>query len=44
VPLPQDGYEVAQTHVYRNKVGTAFDGVPQPGLTIGEVLRKQKNF
>jgi phosphate transport system substrate-binding protein len=44
VPLPAESYDVALTQVYRNKVGTAFDGTLQPGLTIGEVLQKQKTF
>ena len=44
VPLPAEGYDVALTQVYRNKVGTAFDGTLEPGLTIGEVLQKQKTF
>lgn len=44
VPLPAESYEVALTQVYRNKVGTAFDGTLQPGLTIGEVLQQQKTF
>jgi phosphate transport system substrate-binding protein len=44
VPLPEESYDVALTQVYRNKVGTAFDGTLQPGLTIGEVLQKQKTF
>jgi phosphate transport system substrate-binding protein len=44
VPLPAESYDVALTQVYRNKVGTAFDGSLQPGLTIGEVLQKQKTF
>jgi phosphate transport system substrate-binding protein len=44
VPLPTESYDVALTQVYRNKVGTAFDGTLQPGLTIGEVLQKQKTF
>ena len=44
VPLPAESYDVALTQVYRNKVGTAFDGTLQPGLTIDEVLQKQKTF
>jgi phosphate transport system substrate-binding protein len=44
VPLPEESYEIALTQVYRNKVGTAFGGTLEPGLTIDEVLQKQKTF
>jgi phosphate transport system substrate-binding protein len=44
VPLPAESYDIALTQVYRNKVGTAFGGTLEPGLTIDEVLQKQKTF
>ncbi|NDJ18955.1 PstS family phosphate ABC transporter substrate-binding protein [Myxacorys almedinensis] len=44
VPLPDEAYRVADGHFHVGKVGTAFGGKPQPELTIGEVLQKQKVF
>jgi phosphate transport system substrate-binding protein len=44
VPLPQDGYEIIQRHFYRGKIGTVYEGQPQPNLTISEVLTKQAEF
>ena len=44
VPFPDEGYRLSELHFYRGKVGTVFEGVPQPDLTIGELLRKQAVF
>lgn len=44
IPLPDEGYHLTQLHFYRGKVGTVFEGVPQPDLTIAELLRKQAVF
>jgi len=44
VPLPAEGYDLAQLHFYRGKVGTVFEGEAQVNLTIGELLRKQAKF
>jgi phosphate transport system substrate-binding protein len=44
IPLPDEGYRLSELHFYRLKVGTVFEGVPQPDLTIGELLRKQAVF
>ena len=44
IPLPDEGYRLSELHFYRGKVGTVFEGVPQPDLTIGELLRKQAVF
>ncbi|WP_446858721.1 MULTISPECIES: PstS family phosphate ABC transporter substrate-binding protein [unclassified Phormidesmis] len=44
IPLPDEGYRLSELHFYRLKVGTVFEGVPQPDLTIGELLRKQASF
>ncbi len=41
IPLPAEGYHLAQVHFQRFKVGTVFDGKPQMDITIGELLRKQ---
>lgn len=44
IPLPAEGYRLALNHFYEGKVGTVFAGEPQPGITIGELLRKQAIF
>jgi phosphate transport system substrate-binding protein len=44
IPLPQEAYRLNEVHFNMGKVGTAFDGKPQPDLTISELLRKQKAF
>jgi len=44
IPLPDEGYQLSLDHFYRGKAGTVFDGLPQPDLTIGELLRKQADF
>lgn len=42
--LPDEGYRLITLHFYQSKVGTVFEGVPQPDLTIFEFLRKQAVF
>ena len=44
IPLPAEGYRLAQIHFNRGKVGTVFGGKAQLNLTIGELLRKQAQF
>jgi phosphate transport system substrate-binding protein len=44
VPLPEDGYLIAAVNFQQGEVGTAFDGKPQPDLTIAELLRKTKRI
>jgi phosphate transport system substrate-binding protein len=44
IPLPEEGYHLSYVHFNRGKVGTVFEGKPQPNLTIGELLRKQAIF
>jgi phosphate transport system substrate-binding protein len=44
IPLTEEGYHLARVHFQRFKVGTVFDGTPQPNLTISELLRKQAKF
>ena len=42
VPLPQEAYDINKVHLYNGEVGTAYEGKPQPYLTIREVLQKEK--
>ncbi len=44
IPLPDDGYRLASIQFQRGEVGTVFDGVPQPEVTIEELLRRQAVF
>jgi phosphate transport system substrate-binding protein len=44
IPLPAEGYKLAETHFYQGKVGTVFAGTTQPGITITELLKKQALF
>lgn len=44
VPLPAEGYRLAEVHFNRAKVGTVFDGKSQLDLTLAELLRKQAKF
>ncbi|MBW4515879.1 MAG: PstS family phosphate ABC transporter substrate-binding protein [Timaviella obliquedivisa GSE-PSE-MK23-08B] len=44
IPLPDAGYRLSELHFYRGKVGTVFEGIPQPDVTIEELLRKQATF
>lgn len=44
LPLPQEGYDLAELQFVRGEVGTAFRGVPEPNITITEVLRRQTTF
>jgi phosphate transport system substrate-binding protein len=43
-PLPADAYRLATIQFTRGEIGTAFDGVPQPNVTIAELLRRQATF
>ncbi len=43
-PLPGGAYEVGLGHFYRGKVGSAYEGRPQPNLTIAEVMQKQRQY
>ncbi len=43
-PLPQEAYDIGSVHLYKGEVGTAYDGKPQPYLTIREVLLKEQTF
>jgi len=44
VPLTEEGYHIAWINFQEGEVGSAFDGMPQPNLTIAELLRKTKRF
>ncbi|WP_088894824.1 PstS family phosphate ABC transporter substrate-binding protein [Leptolyngbya ohadii] len=44
IPLPNEAYEISKVHLYKGEVGTAYDGKPQPYLTINEVLQKEQTF
>ncbi len=44
IPLPEEGYHIAEVQFQKFEVGTVFDGKPQIDLTIGEMLRKQAKF
>jgi phosphate transport system substrate-binding protein len=44
VPLPAEAYQIDIVHLNKGKVGTVFGGDARFDLTIGELLRKQKQF
>ena len=44
IPLPDEGYHLANVQFYKGKVGIVFEGVPQPNVTIAQLLRKQAVF
>lgn len=44
LPLPQEGYDLAELQFTRGEIGTAFQGVPEPNITVTEVLRRQTTF
>ncbi|MBR8829685.1 MAG: PstS family phosphate ABC transporter substrate-binding protein [Chlorogloea purpurea SAG 13.99] len=44
IPLPGEGYHLATVTWQKGEVGTVFEGKPQIGLTIGELLRKKAKF
>ncbi|HEY9696142.1 MAG TPA: PstS family phosphate ABC transporter substrate-binding protein [Trichocoleus sp.] len=44
VPLPPEAYEVGQVHLFKGEYGTAYEGKPQPYLTIREVLQKEQTL
>ena len=41
VPLPEHAYQMALEHVQKGKKGTVFGGVPQVGVTIDELLKRE---
>jgi len=44
VPLSEEAYKLDYVHLYKGKIGTVFTGKSQFDLTLGELLRKQKEF
>ncbi len=44
IPLPDEAYHIASVQFYKGEVGTVFEGVPQPNVTISELLRRQAVF
>ncbi len=44
IPLPPEGYQLAENHFYEGKVGTVFAGTTHPGITITELLKKESIF
>ena len=44
VPLPAEAYRLATIQFTRGEIGTVFEGVPQPNVTIAELLRRQAVF
>ncbi len=44
VPLPIEAYRLATIQFTRGEIGTVFEGVPQPNVTISELLRRQAVF
>ncbi len=44
IPLPEEGYHLAEVTFQNGEAGTVFAGKSQIGLTIGELLRKKAQF
>lgn len=44
IPLPTEAYRLATIQFTRGEIGTVFEGVPQPNVTISELLRRQAVF
>lgn len=44
LPLPEDAYRLADIQFTRGEIGTAFQGVPEPNITVAELLRRQTVF
>jgi phosphate transport system substrate-binding protein len=41
VPLPDSAYKLAWQHVEKGKKGTVFGGIPEVGITIDELLKRE---
>src|SRR5262245_37882175 len=41
VPLPESAYKIALDHLQHGKKGTVFGGVPEVGVTIDELLKRE---
>lgn len=44
IPLSEDSYYVAWVNYLEGETGTAFEGKPQPNLTLAEMLQRSKQF
>ncbi|MTJ48861.1 PstS family phosphate ABC transporter substrate-binding protein [Dolichospermum sp. UHCC 0259] len=44
VPLSEEAYKLNSVHLYKGKAGTVFGGKSEFNLTLGQLLRKQKQF
>lgn len=44
LPLPEEAYRLAEIQFTRGEIGTAFEGVPEPNLTVASLLRRQTRF
>lgn len=44
VPLPAEAYTLAQDHLTKGKVGTAFNGHSEVGMKIQDLLKKEKSL
>ncbi|TVQ45653.1 MAG: PstS family phosphate ABC transporter substrate-binding protein [Gloeocapsa sp. DLM2.Bin57] len=44
IPLPEEAYHIGFVRFTQGKVGTVFNGVPEPNLTILEVLQREQQF
>jgi phosphate transport system substrate-binding protein len=44
VPLSEEAYKLDYVHLHKGKVGTVFGGKSEFKITLGELLRKQKEF
>ncbi len=44
IPLPSEAYHIGYVRFIQGNVGTVFDGVPEPNLSILEVLQREQKF
>lgn len=44
VPLPEGAYKTALQHLAQSKLGTAFGGHSQVGMTINDLMKKEKRL
>mgnify|MGYP005847414259 CR=1 FL=1 len=44
IPLPEEAYHIGFVRFIQGNVGTVFNGVPEPNLTILEVLQREQQF
>jgi phosphate transport system substrate-binding protein len=44
IPLPPKAYTTGADHLKKNKLGTAFHGEPEVGLTIDQILKKEASL